>query len=289
MAILCHRETSAGSPTGSPDDPRPRASSARMSEAAFERPGTRSRSRSSSSWRRVLNEVVRNKDRRTVHRVGQAHRHAARLSTMGSRHRSQTLRQAACPTDCRWLRLAARSRSPVSVRLVSNGPHHRFAERLTVVGTSKIATLDDATITLDAHLRASGSIVPSHSRPDVLATHLTCRASSMCRRLPAIESERHSVQLRLRLVWENSSWETYLARPKTWTANYEASFAASGEMTCFVAPALPDRTPARHRSRLATPPTTDMLLPACVTVLLRLEDTAREPRRRGNPCTASRS
>jgi hypothetical protein len=47
----------------------------------------------------------------------------------------------------------------------------------------------------------------------------------------SIEDTAYALRFRLRLVWNNSSWQTYLARPKGWTANYEASFAASGELT----------------------------------------------------------
>ena len=51
------------------------------------------------------------------------------------------------------------------------------------------------------------------------------------RSFKSIEDTAYSLRLRLRLVWNNSSWETYLSRPKGWTANYEATFATSGEMT----------------------------------------------------------
>jgi hypothetical protein len=47
----------------------------------------------------------------------------------------------------------------------------------------------------------------------------------------AIESKAHALRLRLRLVWNNSSWETALRRPQGWAPKYEVSFADDGELT----------------------------------------------------------
>ena len=39
-----------------------------------------------------------------------------------------------------------------------------------------------------------------------------------------------SARLRLRLVWENSSWEKTLSRPRRLEPNYEVSFSGKGEI-----------------------------------------------------------
>jgi hypothetical protein len=46
-----------------------------------------------------------------------------------------------------------------------------------------------------------------------------------------IENKAHALRLRLRLVWNNSSWETILRRPQGWAPRYEVSFADDGELT----------------------------------------------------------
>jgi hypothetical protein len=39
-----------------------------------------------------------------------------------------------------------------------------------------------------------------------------------------------SARLRLRLVWENSSWEKTLSRPRRMEPNFEVSFSGKGEI-----------------------------------------------------------
>jgi poly(glycerol-phosphate) alpha-glucosyltransferase len=39
------------------------------------------------------------------------------------------------------------------------------------------------------------------------------------------------MRLRLRLVWENSSWETTVSRPRRMEPNYEVSFSGAGEIS----------------------------------------------------------
>jgi hypothetical protein len=54
-----------------------------------------------------------------------------------------------------------------------------------------------------------------------------------------LEDNARSVDLRLRLVWENSSWETTVSRPRKMEPNYEVSFSGKGELSLHRGKAAP--------------------------------------------------
>ena len=212
---------------------------ARLSEAAFEKAEAHGHVAFLKDWRHALNEVIRKKERRTrlrsvkltVTQLGYTHGLPAPVDRATSRlpERLSKLRLAA--------QLAGQSSSSSAFRVA---PTMRFAGKLNVVGTSKASTLDDATITLDAICEATGSTVsiPVRARRngdlfDVSASFDPAQCFS------SIEDTAYALRFRLRLVWNNSSWQTFLARPKSWTANYEASFDASGELTMLRGPGAP--------------------------------------------------
>ena len=45
-----------------------------------------------------------------------------------------------------------------------------------------------------------------------------------------LDDTARSAQLRLRLVWENSSWEKTLSRPRKMEPTYEVSFSGTGQL-----------------------------------------------------------
>jgi hypothetical protein len=203
----------------------------RLSEAAFVKAKANDHEAFLKQWRRTLNTVVRNKDRRThiesvkltVTQLGYDHGIAAPIQPLVKR----------LPDRLRLLRLAGQVAGNLSASAsFRTGPTIHFAGKLTVVGSSKVAALDDAVITLDGIVDSSGAIVSipiSSSRSD--DTFDVSASIDVERCFRSAGAKAATLRLRLRLVWNNSSWETYLGRPKAWTANYEASFAATGELT----------------------------------------------------------
>lgn len=194
----------------------------RMSQAALETAKKHDHVAFLDDWRDVVNTVIEKKEHRTslesvklkVTRLGYIRRFRlpSRLARMG------------LPA-----RLARDGSSSAAFR---TPPRIAFAGRLEVKGHSKRATLEDAVITLDAVCDASGSIVPlpvqvrrSGEMFQVSAIFDLAEAFNM------IENKAHALRLRLRLVWNNSSWETSLRRPQGWAPRYEVSFADDGELT----------------------------------------------------------
>ena len=203
----------------------------RLSQAAFVKAKAHDHTAFLKQWRRVLNTVVRNKDRRThlesvnltVTQLGYDHGLAASIQPVVKR----------LPDRLSLVRLAIQVAGNLSASASFHaGPTIHFAGKLTVVGTSKTATLDDVLITLDGICDASGSVVSIPVRTRRSGDTFDVSASIDVERcFRTIEARASTLRLRLRLVWHNSSWETYLARPKAWTANYEAAFAATGQLT----------------------------------------------------------
>jgi poly(glycerol-phosphate) alpha-glucosyltransferase len=194
----------------------------RMSQAALDTAKKHDHVAFLGDWRDVVNAVIEQKEHRTtlesvklkVTRLGYVRRFRlpSRLARMG------------LPA-----RLARDGSSSAAFR---TPPRIAFAGRLEVKGHSKRATLEDAMITLDAVCDASGSIVPlpvqvrrSGEMFQVSAIFDLSEAFNM------IENKAHALRLRLRLVWNNSSWETSLRRPQGWAPRYEVSFADDGELT----------------------------------------------------------
>lgn len=102
---------------------------------------------------------------------------------------------------------------------------------LRVTGSSRESSLDSAVVTLDAVDDRTGAVVPVPVT--VVRTDTLFRLSAAADLGPlfaAAGTARH-LRLRLRLVWENSAWETTLRRPRRMTPNYEVSYAPSGELT----------------------------------------------------------
>jgi poly(glycerol-phosphate) alpha-glucosyltransferase len=124
------------------------------------------------------------------------------------------------------------SRSASSSAAFRNPRPIEFAGQLTVTGSSRKSTLDDVAVTLDAICDATAQIVPIPVRVRRSADRFAVSARfDPATAFGALEPTARALRLRLRVVWQNSSWETTLARPKHQGANYEVSFSDRGELT----------------------------------------------------------
>jgi poly(glycerol-phosphate) alpha-glucosyltransferase len=195
---------------------------ASMSEAALAKAAKHDYAAFLADWRTVLEGVIAAKPRRTsldsvtlkVTRLGYVRpfrlpARFARLPVVGRFARSQSASAA-------W-------RGPRKLEVVAS---------LAVDGRSAAATLDSAVVTLEAVADGSGSIVALPM--DVLRTDTTFRLTSMidlAEIFKDMDDGGRSVRLRLRLVWENSSWEMTLSRPRRMEPNYEVSFSGTGEIS----------------------------------------------------------
>jgi hypothetical protein len=191
-----------------------------MSAAAHEKAKHHDHRALIEDWRTVINQVIALKDGRTTLKSV-----TLSVSRLGFR------RPLRLPDDL--------ARGPLKrfggKRSTSAGfrqaPTMEFTGRLKVVGESTRSTLDDVTLTLDAVDRVTGESV---------ALPLTVTRSDKTFRLSsefdpatvfAAFAKPDAANLRLRLVWHNSTWETLLARPRRFAPNYELSYASDGELT----------------------------------------------------------
>ena len=86
-------------------------------------------------------------------------------------------------------------------------------------------------MTLDAVGVVSGFIVPIPLQVTRAGTTFTLSATiDIAEVFRDLDDNGRSMRLRLRLVWENSSWETTLERPRRMEPNYEVSFTGTGEI-----------------------------------------------------------
>lgn len=195
---------------------------ATMSEAAFGKASEHDHAAFLEDWRATLEGVVAAKERRTalesvtlkVTRLGYARR-----LRLGDRF-------AGVPVIGRLARTHAASGAFRGPRTVE------FKGRLEVDGRSPRSTPERAVVTLEAVDDQSGSIA---------VLPLDVRRSGTTFRLSAtvdlgdvfrdLDDATRSVRLRLRLVWENSCWETTLSRPRRMEPNYEVSFSGTGTIS----------------------------------------------------------
>jgi poly(glycerol-phosphate) alpha-glucosyltransferase len=163
----------------------------RMSPAARRKAGEHGADRFVADWNRVLTRVVELKPSRT------------RLRGAGTR---------------------------IDVLRVRRGPlsllrHNRAADRLLLRahvrldGTSRRSTLEDVEVAVDvvdADGRSTG--LPVRTSVSADGVHVRCRASLHEPGLLEASDARRDAELRLRVVWENSAWETVIGRPAAdWT------------------------------------------------------------------------
>ncbi|MBI4942703.1 MAG: glycosyltransferase [Actinobacteria bacterium] len=187
-----------------------RATAARHGPAAF-----------LDDWANVLDAVVAARPRRTslddvrlvVHSLGSARR----LRVPRSLDRVPVVR--------RWGR--ARSAAAAGRRSRRLG----LRATLEVSGRSRAATLDDAVLTLDAVSDRTGDVVPLPLAVRRVDVGFELSSQADVADLLARAGSATTLRLRLRLVWENSAWESTVHRPRWLTMQDEVSYTDTGALT----------------------------------------------------------
>jgi poly(glycerol-phosphate) alpha-glucosyltransferase len=178
---------------------------ARMSEAAVDKAAQHDYSAFLDNWRTVLEGAIAAKERRTS--LESVSLKIARLGYL--RPLPLTARVADHGVIARLPRTQSASSAWRRPRKVE------FLAELTVDGQSLRSTLDSAVVTLDAVADRSTSIVglplEVARSGSTLSLAATADLADVFRQMT--RSPPRAVRLRLRLVWENSSWQTTLSRP----------------------------------------------------------------------------
>jgi poly(glycerol-phosphate) alpha-glucosyltransferase len=193
----------------------------RMSEAALDKAAQHDYQAFLRDWRAVLDGVIAAKPRRaTLDSV------TLTVSQLGY---LRPLRLPAVFARFPLLRRLARAQSSSGAW---RAPRKiEFAARLKVDGHSPHSTLDSAVVTLDAVGDGAGSVVSIPLRVDRSDTTFRLATTlDLAEVFRGMDEAGRSARLRLRLVWENSSWEKTLSRPRRMEPNYEVSFSGQGEI-----------------------------------------------------------
>jgi hypothetical protein len=171
-------------------------------------------------WRDVLEAVVAARERRTA--LGPVR---VRVSRLGYRRRHRLPDRLAG----RWLRRLGGRRSGSAA--FGAPPFLELAARLDVQGSSPSATFEELRITLTAVRQDTGAslLLPLSVERKGPHRFRLSSAFTMDKRFDALPG-CGPVQLRLRVVWHNSSWETMLARPVKLAPGYEITYASDGTL-----------------------------------------------------------
>ncbi len=206
---------------------------ARMSRAAIDKAGQHDHTAFLGDWRRVFEDVVAAKGRRTtidsvtleITRLGVVRplRVPGRLAGPFDR-RAERLPGLVGRVGRRLLRRTSGSRTS------HTPPRVEFVGRLDVRGRSRDADLSTAVVTLDA-VGHPGVLVPVPVTVRRSETTFSLSATvDVCEVYRSLGGPVKSLALRLRLVWGNSAWETTLTRPRRMAPRYEVSFSGTGEL-----------------------------------------------------------
>jgi poly(glycerol-phosphate) alpha-glucosyltransferase len=193
-----------------------------MSEAAFAKAAQHSYEAFLNDWRAVLDGVIAAKPRRTT-----LESVTLKVTRLGY------LRPVRLPAAIARVPVLRRLARPQASSGAWRAPRKlEFMARLDVDGHSSRSTLDSAVVTLDAVGDSSGSIVaiPMEVRRSG-ATFRLAATIDLAEVFQGMDDAGRSARLRLRLVWENSSWEKTLSRPRRMEPNYEVSFSGKGEIS----------------------------------------------------------
>jgi poly(glycerol-phosphate) alpha-glucosyltransferase len=194
----------------------------KMSEAALDKAAQHDYAAFLADWRVVLEGAIAAKQRRTT--LDEVTLKVIRLGY---------IRPLRLPARFARLQVVGRLARPHSSSGAWRDPRKlEFAARLDVEGHSTGATLDSAVVTLEAVGPVSGLIValPMKVRRSGASFALSATID-IAEVFRDVTDTARSMKLRLRLVWENSSWETTLARSRRMEPNYEVSFSGTGEIS----------------------------------------------------------
>ncbi len=201
---------------------------AELSRGAFEHAERHDYRAFLEDWRSVLEQVVEMREHRTT--IQSVNLKVTRLGFRRARRLPDSLAKGAL-----LRRLNGRRTS--SAGFTTARPVE-FAARLKLTGRSNKATLDDVIITLEAVDEEAGSInaVPLEVRRVNEHFMLSSTLDPAQIFLDGTANPASAVRLRLRLVWHNSSWQTWLGRPRKLAPNFELSYSGSGELTLLRGP-----------------------------------------------------
>jgi poly(glycerol-phosphate) alpha-glucosyltransferase len=195
---------------------------ARMSSAALDKASQHDHKAFLHDWHTVLDGVVAAKQRRTT----------LESATLKVR-RLGYLRRLRLPAPFAGFPVIGRLARIYSSSAAWRDPRRfEFVADLEVDGHSPRANLDTAVVTLEAVGPVSGALVDLPI--EVQRTGSTFRISTTFDHadiFAELADTARSMRLRLRLVWENSSWETTVSRPRRMEPNYEVSFSGAGEIS----------------------------------------------------------
>jgi poly(glycerol-phosphate) alpha-glucosyltransferase len=195
---------------------------AKMSEAALAKAAQHDHTAFLHDWRTVVEGVIAAKERRTT-----LDSVSLKVSRLGY------ARPFRLPAAFARVPLLGRLARLHSSSAAWRGPRRlEFAGRLEVEGRSERATLDSAVVALVAVDNGKGSTVeiPMDVRRSGTSYRLTA-SIDLADVFRGMDDATRAAQLRLRLVWENSSWETIVSRPRRMEPNYEVSFSGRGEIS----------------------------------------------------------
>lgn len=177
-----------------------------MSRAALDKARHHGHLRFLDEWRAVLEKAVELKPLRT--RVDDIRLEVTTLSaSSGPRRRGQ------------------RSARPAPVHLQRDGTV-RFAANLQVTGHSKQSSLQDAAVTLAAVHLPTGRCVDRPLSVTRVPEGFLVSSNVLLHDVLDHEQTLDDVRLRLRFVWQNSSWDTYVTRPAGQESGVDVVFGA---------------------------------------------------------------
>jgi poly(glycerol-phosphate) alpha-glucosyltransferase len=195
---------------------------AKMSEAALDKAAHHDYAAFLADWRAVIEGVIAAKPRRTT-----LESVTLKVTQLGY------IRPLRLPARFAGLPVLGRLARPHSSSGAWRGPRRlEFLARLNVDGHSAQVTLDSAVVTLEAVGPVSGFVVPIPMNVQRSGTTFRLSATiDLAAVFQDLDDSARAMKLRLRLVWENSSWETTLSRPRKMEPNYEVSFSGAGEIS----------------------------------------------------------
>ncbi len=176
----------------------------KMSEAALEKARQHGHTRFLDEWRQVLEKAVELKPLRT--RLEHVRLDVHRISVTG--------------------RKAGGKRSAFVPRRVDRGSSVRLKGTLHVRGHSRMATLDSVQLSLDAVHFPTGMCVPLPLSVSHRGEEFRLSSSFALSDVFGDADELDGVRLRLRLVWQNSTWDTFLSRPHDRASGVELTYPA---------------------------------------------------------------
>jgi poly(glycerol-phosphate) alpha-glucosyltransferase len=214
----------------------------RMSEAALDKAAQHDHQAFLNDWQAVLDGVIAAKQRRTT--LDSVTLKTTRLGYL------RAIRLPAAVARFPVLRRLARPQA--SSRAWRAPRKLEFMARLEVDGHSPESSLDSAVVTLDAVGDGGGAVVAIPMRVGRSDTTFQLIATvDLDEVFRAMDEACRSVRLRLRLVWENSSWEKTLSRPRRMEPNYEVSFSGTGEICLNRGKGAPRHQPEGKQSKSA--------------------------------------